>query len=77
MNNAKEMTTNERVNEVKRFTKCTFKNYKQTILSRGNSDDVAIAKISDDLVDAICNRGIFDSNGCLIAVQYKASRKRN
>ena len=77
MKTKRETRTERRVNEAKRFMRATFREYKQTILSRGTADDIAIAKISDDLVDAVCNRGLFDKDGCLITVQYKESKKRN
>ena len=78
MKTKRETRTERRVNEAKRYMRATFREYKQTILSRGTADDIAIAKISDDLVDAVCNRGLFDKDGCLVAVvQYKESKKRN
>lgn len=70
----KNKKTTEYVNRAKRYMKVSFKEYKQTVLSRGNVEDVEFAESLDDLVDAVCNRGVYDADGRLIAVQYKKSK---
>lgn len=75
MNNEAQMTSTECVAKVLKYLRRSINEYNSAILSRGNANDIAVAETSAKLIDTIANRGVFDSDGCLVTIREKGKTK--